>query len=329
MSSASSRRSSLSGKLQLGRIVGEHLPAAPGVVVAGLAIDGDAHVDAFAVTLARRGRERCFERLEDDFLVDALLVRDRVDHHQNFFVHRANSAPLIRSGINQLSGASRALCIPRSAGWTAAAVHSSVISLSPTSVSRPANRLRPSTGCIISSSHPLAGEALEMRPRPQHPIQTRRGHLERVVARDRIGRIQRLADRPAHPLAIVERDSLGRIDVQPQQPAARRAARTPVPTARTRGRPRPARAARSAGLAASVTSGTRPWPSVFAAAETKNGPKAHSRHIPSSPLAPICGARAASRTRKRPSAGPLHAKKRGSGGDPKDPELEIPTQPAA
>jgi len=37
--------------------------------------------------LAGGGRQRSFERLEDDFLVDALLVGYRVDRHQNFFVH--------------------------------------------------------------------------------------------------------------------------------------------------------------------------------------------------------------------------------------------------
>ena len=31
---------------------------------------------------------RCLQRLEDDFLVDALLVRDRIDNHQDLFVHR-------------------------------------------------------------------------------------------------------------------------------------------------------------------------------------------------------------------------------------------------
>jgi hypothetical protein len=71
---------------QLGGVVGEHLPAAEGVVVAALAVDGDAHVPFLAVLLAGGGRQRRFERLEDDFLVDALLVRDGVDHHQNFFV---------------------------------------------------------------------------------------------------------------------------------------------------------------------------------------------------------------------------------------------------
>ena len=74
--------------LEFGGIVGEHLPAAKRVVAAGLAVDRNAHVQLFAVLLAGRGRERGFERVEYDFLVDALLVGDRVDRHQNFFVHR-------------------------------------------------------------------------------------------------------------------------------------------------------------------------------------------------------------------------------------------------
>ena len=88
MSSASSRRSSRSGHFQLRRIVGEHFPAAESLVVAGLAVDGDAHVPLLAVFLARGRGQRRFERLEDDFLVDALLVRDGIDHQQDFFVHR-------------------------------------------------------------------------------------------------------------------------------------------------------------------------------------------------------------------------------------------------
>src|SRR5690606_20371956 len=72
---------------QLGGIVGEHLPAAKRLVIAGLAIDHDPHVQLLAVLLAGGGRERGFERLEYDFFVHAFLVRDGVDHHQDFLVH--------------------------------------------------------------------------------------------------------------------------------------------------------------------------------------------------------------------------------------------------
>jgi len=39
-----------------------------------LRLIADAHVDFLAVLLARGGRERGFERLEDDFLVDAFSL---------------------------------------------------------------------------------------------------------------------------------------------------------------------------------------------------------------------------------------------------------------
>src|SRR6185437_7827638 len=75
------------GDLELLGVVGEHLPAAEGLVVAALAVDRHARVPLLAVLLAgSRGQSR-LERLEDHFLVDALLVGDGVHHHQNFFVH--------------------------------------------------------------------------------------------------------------------------------------------------------------------------------------------------------------------------------------------------
>src|SRR5690606_3748557 len=95
------------GKLELRRIVREYLPASPRIVVAGLAIDGDAHVNAFAMTLTRGGSKRGLERFENDLLVDAFLVGNRVHDHQNLFVHRANSA----SSSIYICGATRALCI--------------------------------------------------------------------------------------------------------------------------------------------------------------------------------------------------------------------------
>ena len=73
--------------LELRGVVGEHLPAAEGLVVAALAVDGDAHVPLLAVLLAGSRGQRRLERLEDHFLVDALLVGDGIDHHQDFLVH--------------------------------------------------------------------------------------------------------------------------------------------------------------------------------------------------------------------------------------------------
>ena len=72
---------------QLVGVVSEYLPAAERLVVAALAVDGDPHIPLFPVFLAGSGRERGFESLEDDFFIDALLVRDGIDDHQNFLVH--------------------------------------------------------------------------------------------------------------------------------------------------------------------------------------------------------------------------------------------------
>ena len=79
-------------ELEFGRVVGKDLPALERVVVTRLAVDRNAHVDFFAVLLARGGRERGFECLEDDVLLDALLVRDGIHDHQDLFVHRSSSS---------------------------------------------------------------------------------------------------------------------------------------------------------------------------------------------------------------------------------------------
>ncbi len=81
------------GDLQFGGVVGEHLPAPERVVGAGLAVDGDPHVEFLAVFLARRGGQRRLQSVEDDFLVDALLVGHRIDRHQYFFVHKLHRTP--------------------------------------------------------------------------------------------------------------------------------------------------------------------------------------------------------------------------------------------
>jgi hypothetical protein len=84
-------------RFHFARVVGEHLPAAERVVVTRLAVDRNAHFPVFAVLLARGRRQRRLERAEDDFLVDALLVRNCVDHQQDFFVHLMASRPITRS----------------------------------------------------------------------------------------------------------------------------------------------------------------------------------------------------------------------------------------
>ena len=68
-------------------LVRHHVPAAEGLVLAGLAVDRHADVDLAALQLLRRRCERRLDRLEDDLEVDALLARDRVHQHQQFTVH--------------------------------------------------------------------------------------------------------------------------------------------------------------------------------------------------------------------------------------------------
>ena len=75
------------GDLQAG-LVGHHVPAAEGLVVAGVAVDGDADVDLAAVQLLGRRGERRLDRVEDDVAFDALLARDGVHQHQHFAIHR-------------------------------------------------------------------------------------------------------------------------------------------------------------------------------------------------------------------------------------------------
>ena len=76
-------------RLEIPRVVCQHLPTAEGLVLAALAVDGDAHVPFLAVLLASGRRERRLQRLEDHFLVDALLVRDGIDHQHDFLAHQS------------------------------------------------------------------------------------------------------------------------------------------------------------------------------------------------------------------------------------------------
>src|ERR1700733_6306744 len=105
------------GHLELLGVVGENLPAAEGLVVAALAIDDHARIPFLVVLLARSRGKPPLERLEDHFLVDALLVGDGIDHHQNLFVHccPTSSTPIVRLHCCALPGAQAAPCrSPRS-----------------------------------------------------------------------------------------------------------------------------------------------------------------------------------------------------------------------
>src|SRR5579863_1962399 len=60
--------------------------------------------------------------------------------------------------------------------------------------------------------HPRADEALEMRPRAQHPVESRRGNLERVRGGYRVLDIEQRRDFPADLLAVRQPHSLGAVD---------------------------------------------------------------------------------------------------------------------
>src|SRR5205814_5957724 len=74
------------GQLQAG-LIGHHMPAAEGLIVAGFTIDGDTDVDLATMQLLRRRRQRSLDRTEHDLPIDALLARDGVHQHQQFAIH--------------------------------------------------------------------------------------------------------------------------------------------------------------------------------------------------------------------------------------------------
>src|SRR5262249_4208999 len=91
--------------LQLLGVVGKDFPAAERLVVPALAVDGNPHIPLLAMFLAAGRGERGFESLEDDFFVDALLVRDGIDHHQYFLVHASTPLLSLRMGFARYSWA--------------------------------------------------------------------------------------------------------------------------------------------------------------------------------------------------------------------------------
>src|SRR5215472_8925411 len=64
--------------------------------------------------------------------------------------------------------------------------------------------------------HPRADKASEVRLGAQHPVESRRGHLQRVRARYRILDIEERGDLAAHLRAVIERDAGFPVDEQPQ-----------------------------------------------------------------------------------------------------------------
>ena len=254
-------------ELELGRIVGEHLPAPERVVVAGLAVDRDADVDVLAVLLARGGRERCLERLEDDLLVDALLVGDGVDDHQDLFVHRASS---------RLAGLLRLRRQVRLAYGRDRQQHAAARPPRPRSSSSPRRDQRP--------REPTPAVDRLRRARRNTFSPTNRANCSRV----RSGRSSPGDDTSsvywsgngscASSTSLTARLTRsqsssvmprGAVDIQPQQRVAPPRERTRAPRARTPDLRPPAAAGRSS-VSLSIA---RPRPP---APETKNGPAAHS-----------------------------------------------------
>src|SRR6185369_8052887 len=126
-------------------VVREHFPAAERVVVAGFAVDLHAHVQLFAVFLAGSRSERCFERFENHLFIDAFLVRDGIDDHQDFLVHRFLPPPGAA-----LSGASLAFSISSNRSVTGCRSTSSSTPTSSIDFRTPVYRLRPSRGTLSS-----------------------------------------------------------------------------------------------------------------------------------------------------------------------------------
>src|SRR5258706_6143474 len=65
----------------------DDLPAPPGLVVAGLAIDLDADIGVVLESLLGRARKRRFDGTEHDFLLHVLLARKGIDQQQQFAIH--------------------------------------------------------------------------------------------------------------------------------------------------------------------------------------------------------------------------------------------------
>src|SRR5882672_2698719 len=64
--------------------------------------------------------------------------------------------------------------------------------------------------------HPAAEVPLVVRPLAQDPIEPRRGHLQVVLPRNRVARVEGRLDFPAHRGAVVQVDPLRAVDEQAQ-----------------------------------------------------------------------------------------------------------------
>jgi hypothetical protein len=63
------------------------VPTAEGLVVAAVAVDGDANVHIARVELLGGLRQGGLDRAKDHVAFDVLLARDRIHQHQHFAIH--------------------------------------------------------------------------------------------------------------------------------------------------------------------------------------------------------------------------------------------------
>src|SRR5207248_6728348 len=78
----------------------------------------------------------------------------------------------------------------------------------------------PGARLLELDEHPGADEAPEVRSGAQQPVESRRGHLQRVGARDRVLDVEERGHLAADALAVIEPDARLRVDVEPQERAA-------------------------------------------------------------------------------------------------------------
>ena len=160
-------------------LVGHDLPAPEGVVVAGVVVDRDAHVDVLEIALLQRRGERHLERREHDVPRHVLLARQRV-RLQSAILDRVHSATLqFRHQprpfhVRQVPAPLSARPIPSLRG------HRLPRAALPRTAAAP---LHPA---CASAPPPVAGEAHEVRALAQRPVEARARTLP--AARNRFPR---------------------------------------------------------------------------------------------------------------------------------------------
>src|SRR5438270_8734318 len=85
---------------------------------------------------------------------------------------------------------------------------------------RPGVAPPPGARLLELDEHPGADEAPEVRPGAQQPVESRRGHIQRVGRRYRVLDADDRGHLAADALAVIEPDARLRVDVEPQERAA-------------------------------------------------------------------------------------------------------------